>query len=226
MNVTFFDLILNATFEANLTLDGSVFLTEAGLEMVAAELEFEAEATITTEEGGFEVAIGADANGTLQAEFEYIEDTWEFPLEVGSQGQEALQVTGSAFVRATVLGNTTDTSTPLEANATFAHEVEGVDTVEVPAGTFDTLVINTTVEEDAEAVGYMLTYWSSEAGGPVKRDLFAEGQHVAALNLVEYRYRAAQRLTILGLDAIYWIPIGVGVAVIVAVLVRLTLFRG
>lgn len=214
LNLSGFPLSLE--FTANITLDGSVYMTTAGLELVAANLAVEA---VVVAEG----ETFAEANGTLVAEIEYTQDTWEFPLEVGSSGEEAFDAVGDAFATVTALDETMSLPASFNGSATFVHEVERAESVEVPAGTFDTLVINTTIEEETEVLGHMLTYWSAQAGGPVKRDVISEGEIVASLELTDYRYRAAERLSILGLDAVYWIPIGVGAVVVVVVILRLAM---
>lgn len=217
----------NITLSSTASSEVSAYLDRDGLEILQAQGTFEFVVNATTKDGGGEVTIGFEGNGTLAVTTVYDIDTWSFPLQEGNQGREESRSTGEASFLSEFLGINETQS--LSSNVTALYKVEGNTSVTVPSGTFDTLVVNSTFEDEqgVPAPGYELAYWSSHAGGPVKMESYdGLGQQVAVFNLTAYRYQATERLTILGLDAIYWIPIGVGSAVLVGVVVWFLTRRG
>ncbi len=219
--------VTNVTFTGNVGLNASLYLDQDGLEPLKMQADAGVYLTLGIESFGFDIPAPVEANGTAELVLEYTRDTWDFPLEVGNRGEEEFRGTGTAYGEFTLLGETTGNGSSFHSNATVIREVEREETVDVSAGTFRTLVVKTTVQWEDEGApttvpGWELVYWSSQAGAPVKREVYNEtGGLQAELNLTDHRYQTAERLSILGLDIIYWIPIGIGVAVVVAVLVLL-----
>lgn len=209
------------TVSGTVTANHTVYVAVEGLEVLRIEAEFSGSVTIsygedsTSSFGATLVVIGS-ANAT----FSYAEDTWAFPLEEGQQGREAFQVTGDVHA---VL----DLPAPLEdlvfdedfdGPGTFERRVEARESVSVPAGTFDTWVVNTTMASDDNAtdvgVGFERAYWADAAGAPVQRTFYDdEGQEAARLNLTSYHYAARAGFTILGVEAIVFFPAVAAVAV-------------
>ncbi len=188
------------------------------------------EAELTAEIEDF-ISLPVSGTGDFEVEFEYGTDTWSFPYELGKEGSEAFQAAGMLHFEFNLLGNITVFSSDVSANGTFIHDAVKEEAVTVGAGTFSTLVVNTTVEpEDSDfppevtlILGSQLTYWASEVGAPVKREILdGSGETLVEFSLTSYRYQAAERLTILGLDVVYWIPI---VAVIAGGVVAVLFFR-
>ncbi len=201
------------------TMEGSLLLRQEGLEPLRAESDTSAILNLTTDISPVPFTAGS-VTGTQEVTIKYTHDSWAFPLETGDAGEERFRSTGQGGLQLILLGNTTDFPFSYSLNGTVQYLAQDEEEVTVPAGTFGTLVVNSTLkDEDGQQLGYELAYWSSSAGAPVKRDMFSTGgELITALNLTDHRYQEAERLTILGLDVIYWIPIAAGVAVIVVVL--------
>ncbi|MEE9236880.1 MAG: hypothetical protein V3U52_03750 [Thermoplasmata archaeon] len=227
--ISFGNVTTDATFSGSITLNASIYLDREGLEPLRIVSELKVDLGATVESPGFEVTLPVEANGTLAAMMEYTNDNWTFPLGVGQRGEEEFRMTGEGYVQVAAFGNTSESSESLEANGTLLHHAEGEKSLDVPAGTFGTLVVNSTLELEEGllplailpgAAGYELAYWSSEVGAPVRREMYNDvGELQAELSLTAYRYQSAEFLTVLGLRIIHWVGIIVAAAVAVAVLV-------
>ncbi len=179
---------------------------------------------------GLPLTLPLMGSGSMEVTIDYVADSWSFPYELGNVGSEEFRATGSSSFQFT-FDNTTESSTDVSANGTMNYEAIREETVTVGAGTFSTLVVNTTVgpgDDDfpvelALAIGPQISYWASAVGAPVKQQMLdTSGEVIVEFNLASYRYQAAARLTILGLDVIYWIPIVAVIAggVIIVVFLR------
>ncbi|MFQ6013063.1 MAG: hypothetical protein ACE5LS_05410 [Thermoplasmata archaeon] len=221
-SIAFFDETTNATFTAVASVDETVYLDTEGLEVWERHTEFTLDASVDLEIGGVTVSTSIEANGTVDLILNYTVNTWNFPLTVGNTGEERVNATGSSFFQLTFLDDVNTSSTPLAFNATSSFEALSEETIDVPAGSFTTVVVaNTPVAEEPLMPTNVTTlaYWSGAVGAPVRYVVTNEtGEAQVELVLTSYRYQAAESISILGLDIAVALPILVGVAAVAIIL--------
>ncbi len=221
---------IDASVSGNVTVSDTVYMAQAGLEILSADTLLEIDMELSALVEGLPLTLPLMGSGSMEVTIDYVADSWSFPYELGNVGSEEFRATGSSSFQFT-FDNTTESSTDVSANGTMNYEAIREETVTVGAGTFSTLVVNTTVgpgDDDfpvelALAIGPQISYWASAVGAPVKQQMLdTSGEVIVEFNLASYRYQAAARLTILGLDVIYWIPIVAVIAggVIIVVFLR------
>lgn len=214
---------------ADLTVSGRIYVNSTlyqdveGLELLQADVEVSGLLFVTTEAEGFQQAFQVELSGTVNLTVAYTADTWVFPLEVDQEGQEAFAVTGTAsFLVKIALLEDLETEAEVDETGVFQRRVDRQESVLVPAGTFDTWVVNTTTtpgDPTGPEAGWELAYWSGATGAPVKQEFYdPQGEQVASMNLTSYRYQAAE-LRILGLPPVVFGSILAVVIAAVAVLV-------
>lgn len=222
---------IDTSVSGTISVNDKVYMAQDGLEILMVNTSMEIDLELSALDEGVQLTLPLMGSGSTEMTVDYVTDSWSFPYELGNTGSERFRTTGNSHFQFTLFGNTTESSAGVSANGTMIYEAVREETVTVGAGTFSTLVVNTTVEpedddlpvEIALAIGPQLSYWASQVGAPVKQEIRdGSGETVVEFNLISYRYQAAERLTILGLDVIYWIPIVAVIAggVIVVVILR------
>ncbi len=229
VSIDLFGNVTNATFSALISADETAYLDTEGLEVWERHTEFAINVSVELEVSpGVSVSVSIEANGTIDMAMNYTTNTWGFPLTVGGSGEEAFNATGTTFLQATLVGNTTSQSADLAFNATSSFEALREETITVPAGTFATVVVASTpgtAETPVPTNISALAYWSGAVGAPVRYAATNEtGDEQVDFVLTSYRYQAAESLSILGLDIAVAIPLLVGIA-IVAIILAIVLGR-
>ncbi len=222
---------INASVSGNVTVTDSSYMAQEGLEVLTMDTSAELDITLTTEFEGIEASLSLTGTATSELAFDYVTNTWSFPYELGNEGTQESLATGTTYFQLTFFDNTTQSSEDVSANVTYTHEAVREETVTVGAGTFSTLVVNTTVAPEGDDLplevslisGSQLSYWSSQVGAPVKQEILDDsGDVILELNLISLKYQVAERLSILGVDIVYWIAI---IAVVAGVVVLVVVLR-
>lgn len=222
---------VDASVSGTVTVNDQLYMAQEGLEILTIDTSLEIDIEMSAIVEDIELTLPVIGSGSTEGTIDYVADSWSFPYELGDEGSEEASTMGSSSFEFTFFGNTTESSGEFSSNSTMMYEAVSEETVTVGAGTFDTLVVETKVgpEDDelpvevALVIGPQLSYWASHVGAPVKQEILdSSGTVIVEFNLTSYRYQAAERLTILGLDVIYWIPIVAVIAggVIVVVFLR------
>lgn len=198
-------------------LSGNEVLESAGLKVVSSVLDLEASGTLHAEP----VAIRFQLSVQNTTTFRIVDDSWRFPLEIGSSSVVASRMNFSEDFRFFYGFQSTPLHTQgsLWWNVTYTLEAQVA--VDTPAGHFDAYRIR----EAAPDGRYSLFYYAPATGNDARTEAYNGTSEVATSELTSYRYQALEPARFFGLTGSDWAIAGIAVAAVGSAVAVLRLRR-